>query len=207
MRASEFKPSVIFEIQRLVNRDEYIEEKFGYLFTDDLRKKTPFKGLEFSEVTNSETDYFGMLQDDELIAILVVEKSRHDVPQILLTQTNKNYRMKGIMRYLVDQALLKYGELYSDDSHTSDSEEFWKQLIKVPGAGNTTWAYYPDTDTKIPARDLSDSEIWNDKVTPILSISRYKLTESEISERLRINAIKSKLGRSDDELFYCDGNL
>ncbi len=209
VRVKEFEvlPHPINEIQRLPSREEFIDEKFRHLFNDVTREKTPFNDMLFSEVINDNIDYFGMLKSNELISILVVEKSRHDIPQILLTQTEKSFRMKGIMRYLIDQALLKYGELYSDDSQTPESEDFWKHLITVPGAGNTTWVYYPDTKNKIPARTVRFDEIRNDKVTPILSISRYNLTESEISERLRINAIKSKLGRSDRELFYCDGNI
>ena len=207
MRASEFSPQNINEIQRLPSREEFIDEKFKHLFNNAVREKTPFADIEFCEVIHDEVDYFGMLTNDQLKAILIIEDSRHSIPQILLTQTEKSFRMKGIMRYLVDKALIKYSELFSDDSQTPESEDFWKHLIQIPGAGNTTWVYYPDTTRKIPARTVEFDEIWNDKVSPILSISKHRLSESEITDRQRINMIKSKFGRSDEQLFYCEGNI
>lgn len=207
MRADEFDPSAVNEIQRLPSREEYIDEKFRHLFNDAIGEKTPFADINYAEVIHDDVDYFGMLTNDQLIAILVVEDSRYNIPQILLTQTEKSFRMKGIMRYLVDKALVKYSELFSDDSQTPESEDFWKHLIQIPGAGNTTWVYYPDTTRKIPARTVEFDEIWNDKISPILSISKHRLSESEITERQRINMIKAKFGRSDEQLFYCEGNI
>lgn len=144
---------------------------------------TKYGSLNFAWAEHEGSNYLGILDGDRLVALMIIASDRFNVPQIELTETLSEYRMQGLQRYMLSQAVNKFGAVFSDDHQTPEAQAFWQQLIKAPG-----------TEFKITAHRTPDMEevelsnsIWGDSDKIILKASKKGPTkESIIREDYRL---------------------
>lgn len=199
------------EIILIPSREESIENFLKY-FSDSEKYKTEFyeigKRLDFSFSKDKfDDEYYGLLSDNNLVAILKVDFSRLNKPQIEYVQTSKEYRGQGLLRYLVNVALNKHNELYSDTHQTSESKRFWSMLMKFPQPEFKIYIYDVETNTKMSTSDYVgnvDKEIWNDMENAILLINKQKRFETNEQYEIYLkHQVKRKLSQRDDfNLWY-----
>ena len=187
----------IKEIVSIPSREEDIA-KYNYLFDGSVKVPTPLLGLTFSTASD---DSYGLFNSDKLVGILLVDSERLDLPQIMYTQTSTDFRGKGLLRYLFNQAIQHHSILYSDTHQTAESEYFWRNLLIHPESAYTISVYNQDTgiESKIDKTRLPD--IWHDEV-PIL-VARLRIRTNEQHAMMKHNnAVRSRFNRSDFNLFY-----
>jgi hypothetical protein len=197
----------ITEIVIIPSRENNIAEYQSYfsniIFDDNIPSNLKQLGLKWGVTTQDGVEYYGMVDiENKLVAILKVDSERLNKAQISYTQTSEDYRNKGVLRWLANKALDKYRVLYSDSHQTPASVEFWKHMINFPGTNQNVFVYNIEDDTKIPASIKTDDEIWNQKESPLLVLSRHKLTESEKKYADNNTVWREKNNISEYDMFY-----
>lgn len=212
MRAREFIN--LSEIVLSPGRDEYITNK-NYLFNNVEKTQTPVfdnnKSYDYAMTKEYDVEYYALLDDDNVVALLRLENSRldRDKYQVLSTQVEQSLRGLGLMRYLFNRALDSHGAIYSDTHQSQDAKHFWTMLITYPEARYSVYIYDSETHTMTDTQDYIGNiektiskHIWNNKENPILVCIKNKFTakQSMISERN--NSIRKRVNRDDWTLWY-----
>jgi GNAT superfamily N-acetyltransferase len=196
---------LIKETIEIEQRDEFIHDKYRHIFLSSPSNETPKfdSGVSYSFVHTiyDNVEYHGLLCDDQLVAIIIIEFERLGRPQIVYLQVDRSHRGQGLMRYLLNRVLDRHSEIYSDTHQTPAAKHFWKMLLIYPEPRYAVYIYdiYTDTKTKImhPVGDV-DGEIWNQQDNPVLVCIRNPVSERSV----KWNDIRKKFGRDDWSLWY-----
>lgn len=156
----------IDEIVVYPNRIENIE-KYNQYFKN-ASGAPAFGDLTAYRHTGSDEDYFGLFNGTRLISILHLNVREHGQWQISYAQTEPEYQGQGCFRYLLNLAITAHGSVLSDSHQTTASKDAWQSLIKYPGPSLDIFVYDTETKNQIPARDVPENQIWNNKDTPVL---------------------------------------
>lgn len=199
------------EIILIPSREESLD-RYIYLFKDKKKHKTAFyalnKNLDYCLVKDSfNTEYYGLFQDEKIVALLVLEFDRINKPQIEYVSTDKNWRGKGLLRYLINVVLKNHEEIYSDTHQTKEAQRFWKMLMMLPQPEFKIYIHDTETGNRTSTSKYSgqyDLDIWNDSDNPILVIvrqQRFKTNES-FQKYLEHQERRKHFGRDDFNLWY-----
>ena len=165
---------------------EFIDEIYSYppageslfkyepYFKDDSRSSTPFGNLTFSNVQANDSDYFGLLHDDQPISILHIDiRDGSAYHQITYTETDKNHRRQGCFRYLLLKAVEKYSTIISDTHQTKDAEDSWRSLIQYP-SDRLQFKMYDTSNDAI--EDIDTNKVWNNTGEYVLLVTNAHFT-------------------------------
>ena len=114
--------------------------RFETVFAQIRKVKTPLLGLFFAKTYQQDTAYYGLFSD-KLEAILILDFERMGKPQIEYVQTSQEYRGKGLLRYLLNDALMVHSEIFSDNRQTAESKTFWENIAKFPQPAFDVFVY------------------------------------------------------------------
>lgn len=186
------------------SREENIE-KYTSMFSGVSLCPTPFyqNGLELDyAVAVDQSEYYGLFEKNQLVAILILDFDRLDLPQISLSHTNIDRRGQGLLRYLANRALDKHPVLYSDSHQTKESQHFWQMLMKFPEPRYSVMIYDVTTKQLTSSKGVSYDEIWNQEENPIVALVRRNTSISEQAASIRGSQIRARYGRDDWNLWY-----
>ena len=136
-------------------------------------------------VTVDGDQYYGLLDDNTLVAILIVEFERIQKPEGVYMEVDKSLRGLGLMRYLFNRALDVNGEIYSDTHQTRNARHFWEMLIIYPEPHYKIYIYDTETGDKrridhpVGKIEPISKDIWNQQENPILVIVKNPTTVKE----------------------------
>lgn len=190
------------------SREENIE-KYTLMFSGLPLTPTPFyqNGLELDYARAADqAEYYGLFEKNQLVAILILDFDRLDLPQISLAHTNTDRRGQGLLRYLANRALDNYPVLYSDTHQTKESQHFWQMLMKFSEPRYSVMIYDVATKQLASSKGVSHDEIWNQEENPIVALVRRDTSISEQAASLRGSQIRARYGRDDWSLWYGSHN-
>jgi len=198
------------EIVNIPSREEYLD-KYNYLFTSISPVQTQFyqlnKSIDYAYTTDEYgTEYYALFDKSIIVAILVVEMTRLNKPQIEYIQTDKKYRGQGLLRYLLNMALQNHNVIYGDTHETPETKHFWKMIIKYPQPNYKIYIYDLETnsyESTINYRADSDKDVWNDYENPIIAVIKNNQTLSNVKIQEHQEKRK-KWGRDDFSIWYGD---
>lgn len=189
------------EIAMAVSREENIEKYFPH-FANQPLSTSEFPNLKYGRVVTADAEYYGLMSDDHLCGVLILNSDRLDKPQIMYTQTELAYRGKGLLRYLFNHALQHHDTMYSDDHHTTESKQFWQGIIQIQQPSYKVYVYDIAKDSyTLATADMFD-EIWNGDPSIILAAKKRGMTVAEAAYHQRSNEVRKRFNRSDFELYY-----
>lgn len=170
MRAHEF----INEIYSYPQTGENIF-KYQEYFNDVHQEDTTFGNLKYSNTQSNDSDFFGLLHDNELVSVLHVDlRDGSRYYQITYSETIPHYRKQGCFRYLLLKAVEKYHTIISDDRQTKTAEQAWRSLIQYPSDRLKFKMYNTFNDT---TEDIDVDKVWNNTGEYVLMITNTHFTE------------------------------
>lgn len=177
MRATEFT-----EVYSYSHSGENIF-KYYLFFKNAVQYNTPFMDLNFANVQENDSDYFGLLHQNKLVSILQIDlRDNSDYHQITYTETEKDFQRQGCFRYLLSKAVEKYTTIISDDRQTKNAENAWKSLIQYPSE-RLQFKMYNQRGKSI--EDIDISKIWNHTDEYVILVTNKNFT-TEMLERSNI---------------------
>lgn len=171
------------KIDEIINMSDREVPIVEYLkFFNNAAKIPAFESLKFAEATTAWKDhYLGLFSDNDLISILHVSPSDHELFQVTYSQTELEFRRCGCFRFLLLKALSTHGSILSDYSQSNDAKKAWKSLIQYPGPNMDIYIFNANNAAAelIPAASVTDSDRWNNKQIPVLLAKKSAITEIE----------------------------
>lgn len=179
--------------------------KYAGIF--DGKPRSPIKspklpGMTWSRSDNNDSEYYGAFDGDRLVGVLEINQDQNNHPQITDTATDPEYQNRGILRYLLNMALDKYGDIWSDHNHSEKAKGFWQRMIEIPGPYNNIDAIRPSTGETFRVTRDNFNDVWNERPEPVLRIHRLTRTVAEQAYHERTREWRRARGRTKAEMYY-----